>query len=194
MTTRIRLRRMGSNKRPFYRVVVADQRSPRDGRFIEIIGRYHPLNDPSVIQIDEDRALHWLMVGAQPSNQVRNLMTKVGIWERFVAQRPSAAGSIASKPDRPVRPKLSKKAQAKAAESAEAPEQPVETPTPAPEPGSAAQQQEPEPPTQQEPGGSSPEAEPDGNGTVEPAAASSEPDEAPQTDTAGADVQETPEG
>jgi small subunit ribosomal protein S16 len=194
MTTRIRLRRMGSNKRPFYRVVVADQRSPRDGRFIEIIGRYHPLNDPSVIQIDEDRALHWLMVGAQPSNQVRNLMTKVGIWERFVAQRPSAAGSIASKPDRPVRPKLSKKAQAKAAESAEAPEQPVETPTPAPEPESAAQQQEPEPPTQQEPGGSSPEAEPDGNGTVEPAAASSEPDAAPQTDTAGADVQETPEG
>src|SRR6476620_4730064 len=152
MATRIRLRRMGSNKRPFYRVVVADQRSPRDGRFIEIIGRYHPLNDPSVIQIDEDRALHWLMVGAQPSNQVRNLMTKVGIWERFVAQRPSAAGSIASKPDRPVRPKLSKKAQAKAAESAEAPEQPVETPTPAPEPESAAQRQEPEPSTQQEPG------------------------------------------
>jgi len=194
MTTRIRLRRMGSNKRPFYRVVVADQRSPRDGRFIEIIGRYHPLNDPSVIQIDEDRALHWLMVGAQPSNQVRNLMTKVGIWERFVAQRPSAAGSIASKPDRPVRPKLSKKAQAKAAESAEAPEQPVETPAPAPEPGSVAQQQEPEPSTQQEPEGSSPRAEPDGTGTVEPAAASSEPDEAPQTDTAGADVQETPEG
>src|SRR3712207_7690785 len=72
MSTRIRLRRMGSNKRPFYRVVVADQRAPRDGRFIEAIGKYHPLNDPSLIEIDEDRALHWLRVGAQPSNQVRN--------------------------------------------------------------------------------------------------------------------------
>ena len=66
MSTRIRLRRMGSKGRPFYRVVVADQRSPRDGRFIENIGRYHPLNDPSVIEIDQDRALHWLRVGAQP--------------------------------------------------------------------------------------------------------------------------------
>ena len=99
MATRIRLRRMGSNKRPFYRVVVADQRSPRDGRFIEIIGKYHPLNDPSVIEIDEDRALHWLMVGAQPSNQVRNLMTKVGIWDRFVAERPNAAVVVSTTSD-----------------------------------------------------------------------------------------------
>jgi small subunit ribosomal protein S16 len=192
MTTRIRLRRMGSNKRPFYRVVVADQRSPRDGRFIEIIGRYHPLNDPSVIEIDQDRALHWLMVGAQPSNQVRNLMTKVGIWERFVAQRPSAAAAIASKPDRPVRTKLSKKAQAKAAESAEASGHPAEAPAPAEVP---APSQEPEPSTkQQEPEGSSPDAEPDRTDTEAPAPeASSEPDEVPQTDTAG-DVQETPEG
>jgi small subunit ribosomal protein S16 len=183
---------MGSNKRPFYRVVVADQRSPRDGRFIEIIGRYHPLNDPSVIEIDEDRALHWLMVGAQPSNQVRNLMTKVGIWERFVARRPSAA-AIASKPDRPVRTKLSKKAQAKAAESAEASEHPAEAPAPA---EALAPEPEPEPSTQQhEPEGSSPDAEPDRTDTEAPApAASSEPDEVPQTDTAGADVQETPEG
>ena len=91
MTTRIRLRRMGSNKRPFFRVVVADQRSPRDGRFIENIGKYHPLDDPSVIEIDQDRALHWLRVGAQPSNQVRNLMNKIGIWDEFVKERPSAA-------------------------------------------------------------------------------------------------------
>src|SRR6266566_4067331 len=181
MTTRIRLRRMGSNKRPFYRVVVADQRSPRDGRFIEIIGRYHPLNDPSVIEIDEDRALHWLMVGAQPSNQVRNLMTKVGIWERFVAQRPSAAATIASKPDRLVRTKLSKKAQAKAAESAEASEHPAEAPAPAEVPAPA---QEPAPSTQQqEPESSSPDAEPDRTDTEAPApAASSEPDEVSQTD------------
>src|SRR5947208_10120172 len=197
MTTRIRLRRMGSNKRPFYRVVVADQRSPRDGRFIEIIGRYHPLNDPSVIEIDEDRALHWLMVGAQPSNQVRNLMSKVGIWERFVAQRPTAAPPIASKPDRPVRTKLSKKAQAKAAELAEVSEQPVEAPASAPEPEPSTQQEEaePEPSTQQEPEGSSPEAEPDRTDPDAPSpAASGEPDEVPQTDASGADVQETPEG
>ena len=90
MATRIRLRRMGAKKRPYYRVVVADQRSPRDGRFIENIGKYHPLEDPSLIEIDEERALHWLRVGAQPSETVRTLMSKVGIWDRFVAERPSA--------------------------------------------------------------------------------------------------------
>ena len=122
MATRIRLRRMGSKGRPFYRVVVADQRSPRDGRFIENIGKYHPLEDPSLIEIDAERALYWLRVGAQPSNQVRNLMTKVGIWETFLAERPSAAkGLKAPKTDRPVKEKLSKKAQAKAAEAAAAP-------------------------------------------------------------------------
>jgi small subunit ribosomal protein S16 len=135
MSTRIRLRRMGSNKRPFYRVVVADQRSPRNGRFIEIIGKYHPLNDPSVIEIDEARALHWLMVGAQPSNQVRNLMSKVGIWDKFVAERPGAAIAPTPKDDRPARAKISKKAQAKAAEAAKAADEPVaERPEPQPEP------------------------------------------------------------
>jgi small subunit ribosomal protein S16 len=176
MATRIRLRRMGSNKRPFYRVVVADQRSPRDGRFIEIIGRYHPLNDPSVIEIDAERALHWLMVGAQPSNQVRNLMSKVGIWDRFVAERPNAAASSASKQERPVRTKLSKKAQAKAAEAAE---QGSEAPTPAAE---SAPPPEPEPSdTDTEPG-------------APVASTASEPDETPPSDIAPADVQETPEG
>lgn len=88
MAVRIRLKRLGAKKRPFYRVVVADQRSPRDGRFIENIGRYQPMDDPSLIEIDEERALHWLRVGAQPSNTVRVLMTKVGIWDRFTAERP----------------------------------------------------------------------------------------------------------
>jgi small subunit ribosomal protein S16 len=143
MSTRIRLRRMGANKRPFYRVVVADQRSPRDGRFIEIIGKYHPLEDPSLIEIDEERALHWLRVGAQPSNQVRNLMNKIGIWDRFVAERPAAA--IPPKPgqaERPTRSKVSKKAAAKAADAAKTaaspPPQPVAaaeaTPAAVPEP------------------------------------------------------------
>ena len=125
MTTRIRLRRMGSNKRPFFRVVVADQRSPRDGRFIENIGKYHPLEDPSVIEIDQDRALHWLRVGAQPSNQVRNLMQKIGIWEEFVKERPSAAPPPSK--ERPDKPKVSKKAKAKAEAAAAEPEAPPAT-------------------------------------------------------------------
>jgi small subunit ribosomal protein S16 len=118
---------MGANKRPFYRVVVADQRSPRDGRFIENIGKYHPLEDPSLIEIDEERALHWLRVGAQPSAQVRNLMSKIGIWDTFVAERPSAAGQVRVREDRSDEQKLSKKAAAKAATAAE------EARTPAPE-------------------------------------------------------------
>src|SRR4051812_43008618 len=79
---------MGAKKRPFYRVVVADQRSPRDGRFIEAIGKYHPLEDPSLIEIDEERALEWLKKGAQPSEAVQNLMTKLGIWRKCEAERP----------------------------------------------------------------------------------------------------------
>lgn len=130
MATRIRLRRMGSKGRPFYRVVVADQRSPRDGRFIENIGKYHPLSDPSLIEIDEERALHWLRVGAQPSDQVRNLMTKVGIWETFLKERPTAAASVKAPKERPAKEKLSKKAQAKAAEAATAPAAPAAEPEP----------------------------------------------------------------
>jgi small subunit ribosomal protein S16 len=134
MATRIRLRRMGAKKRPFYRVVVADQRAPRDGRFIENIGKYHPLEDPSLIEIDEERALHWLRVGAQPSNQVRNLMVKIGIWDRFVEERPSAADLVRKRTEKPVGGKLSKKAAAKVAAEAEAPPPVEETPAPVEEP------------------------------------------------------------
>jgi small subunit ribosomal protein S16 len=130
MTTRIRLRRMGSNKRPFFRVVVADQRSPRDGRFIENIGKYHPLDDPSVIEIDQGRALHWLRVGAQPSDQVRTLMQKIGIWDEFVRERPSAAPAPAK--ERVAKPKVSKKAKQKAEAAAAQPE-PPEPEAPEPE-------------------------------------------------------------
>ena len=87
---KIRLMRMGAKKRPFYRVVVADSRSPRDGRFIENIGKYHPLSHPSVIEIDEGRALHWLRTGAQPSDPVRVLLEKTGIWARYTGQAPPA--------------------------------------------------------------------------------------------------------
>jgi small subunit ribosomal protein S16 len=97
---KIRLMRMGAKKRPFYRVVVADSRSPRDGRFIENIGRYHPLQDPSVIDIDEERALHWLGAGAQPTDPVRNLLQKAGIWEKFSSvpeEKPKAGARTAAK-------------------------------------------------------------------------------------------------
>ena len=145
MSTRIRLRRMGANKRPFYRVVVADQRSPRDGRFIENIGKYHPLEDPSLIEIDQERALHWLRVGAQPSSQVRNLMVKVGIWDAFVAERPSAAKLVPQKGQKPEKPKLSKKATAKAAAATAAPPAPpVEKPVEASAPVVDAAEPEPE--------------------------------------------------
>ena len=143
MTTRIRLRRLGAKGRPFYRVVVADQRAPRDGRFIENIGKYHPLNDPSLIEIDEERALYWLRVGAQPSDQVRNLMTKVGIWETFLKERPKAATGVKAKPERPAKERVSKKAQAKLAEAAGAPEPaakaPAEVAAPADEPAEPAE-------------------------------------------------------
>jgi small subunit ribosomal protein S16 len=78
---------MGAKKRPFYRVVVADQREARDGRFIENIGKYHPLEEPSLIEIDEERAVHWLRTGAQPSAPVANLLRVTGIWERFQAEK-----------------------------------------------------------------------------------------------------------
>jgi small subunit ribosomal protein S16 len=83
MAVKMRLRREGKRKQPFYRVVVADGRSPRDGRFIEDIGYYQPLRDPSEIEIDRDRALYWLGVGVQPSDAVRQLLRVTGIWEEF---------------------------------------------------------------------------------------------------------------
>ena len=76
---KIRLRRMGRRNRPFYRVVVADSRSPRDGKFIDIIGHYDPLTEPATISIDEEKALKWLKDGAQPTDTVRSLLSKLGI-------------------------------------------------------------------------------------------------------------------
>jgi small subunit ribosomal protein S16 len=83
MATRIRLKRMGAHKAPFYRVVVSDSRSPRDGRFIEEIGYYNPLKDPAEVKIDEEKALKWLSNGAQASDTVRSLFKKAGILQKF---------------------------------------------------------------------------------------------------------------
>ncbi len=79
MAVRIRLKRMGAKKRPFYRIVVADSRSPRDGRFIEEIGFYNPTTEPITLKINEEKAQQWLQEGAQPSDTVRVLFNKAGI-------------------------------------------------------------------------------------------------------------------
>jgi small subunit ribosomal protein S16 len=79
MAARIRLARVGSKKNPVYRVVVADSRSPRDGKFIEIIGRYNPQSDPSVIDLDEAKVKDWIAKGAQPSETVRRLLKAKGL-------------------------------------------------------------------------------------------------------------------
>ena len=79
MAVKIRLRRMGSKKAPYYRIVVADSRYPRDGRFIEEIGTYSPLNEPSAVVIDTDKAKQWIANGAQPTDTVRALLKKNGV-------------------------------------------------------------------------------------------------------------------
>jgi small subunit ribosomal protein S16 len=106
MAVKMRLRREGKRKQPFYRVVVADARSPRDGRFIEDIGYYHPLREPSEIVIKRERALYWLGEGVQPSDAVRQLLRVTGIWEEFrpgdvgrqrASQQAAAAAAATSK-------------------------------------------------------------------------------------------------
>lgn len=79
MATKIRLKRMGAKKSPFYRVVVADARFPRDGRFVEEVGYYNPLKDPAEIKINEERVKEWLAQGATPTTTVKNLLKKAGI-------------------------------------------------------------------------------------------------------------------
>lgn len=83
MAVKIRMKRMGSKKNPFYRIVVADSRAPRDGRIIEQIGTYNPVQEPKQLEINEELALKWLGNGAQPSDTVRNLLSSEGIMKKF---------------------------------------------------------------------------------------------------------------
>jgi small subunit ribosomal protein S16 len=93
MPLRIRLMRTGKRKQPAYRVVVADSRSPRDGRFVEEVGVYNPLPNPSEIQIDEEKALGWLAKGAQPSASVVALLRATGVWQKFKQAKGKSAAS-----------------------------------------------------------------------------------------------------
>jgi small subunit ribosomal protein S16 len=83
---KLRLRRMGAKKRPSYRIVAADSRSPRDGAFIESVGFYDPITDPATINVNVDRARHWLSVGAQPTETVRSLLRKAGVYRAQAAE------------------------------------------------------------------------------------------------------------
>lgn len=83
MAVKLRLKRMGSKQAPFYRVVAADSKSPRDGKFIETVGTYNPITNPAEIKINEEVALKWLSTGAQPTETVRNLLKKAGVMEKF---------------------------------------------------------------------------------------------------------------
>ena len=83
MAVKIRLKRLGKIREPYYRVVIADSRTKRDGRAIEEIGKYHPKLEPSLIQIDSERVQYWLSVGAQPTEQVQHLLTITGDWQKF---------------------------------------------------------------------------------------------------------------
>lgn len=87
MATKIRLKRMGAKKSPFYRVVVADSRAPRDGRFIDELGYYDPTKQPEIVKIDAEKALSWLKTGAQPSETVKALLKKAGIMKAFAEQK-----------------------------------------------------------------------------------------------------------
>ncbi|CAN5805490.1 hypothetical protein BH20GEM1_BH20GEM1_07530 [soil metagenome] len=89
MSVRIRLRRMGAKKQPFYRVVVADSRSPRDGRFLDTIGTYNPRTEPAAIEIDREKTMKWLEEGALPTDSARALLSRAGIWQEFKTGAPA---------------------------------------------------------------------------------------------------------
>lgn len=117
MAVKIRLMRVGKKKQPTYRIVVADGRSPRDGRFIEILGQYAPRQEPSVVKLDNERALHWLRNGAQPTETVAKLLHISGVFGEFE----KAAGKPAAAQPKPKAPKPKTVKEAPPAPVAEAP-------------------------------------------------------------------------
>ena len=147
MAVKIKLARFGKIRNPQYRIAVADARNKRDGRAIEVIGRYHPKEDPSIIEIDSERAQYWLGVGAQPTDPVLNLLKITGDWQKFKGL-PGAEGTLRVKEPKPSKLELfnaalaeadgassgeattlkKKKAPAKKAEQAETAEAPLRRP------------------------------------------------------------------
>ncbi|WP_309064435.1 30S ribosomal protein S16 [Microbacterium sp.] len=127
MAVKIRLKRMGKIRAPYYRIVVADSRTKRDGRVIEEIGKYHPTEEPSFIEVDSERAQYWLSVGAQPTEQVTALLKITGDWGKFKGDKdakstlktaePKPAFEIDSAKKSVIKPKAEKKEEAPAAEA-----------------------------------------------------------------------------
>lgn len=163
MAVKLRLRREGTKKKPHYRVVAADARTPRDGRFIEIIGEYHPLREPSGVEIDGERALYWLRNGAQPTAAVEKLLRITGVWHEFrpgdgpppqpVATQPADTQPAAAQPaaDTPPAGRPAPPPPAEAADESAAGE--------APEAEAAASGEAPDAEAAGEPAGEAPEAE-----------------------------------
>jgi small subunit ribosomal protein S16 len=163
VAVKIKLTRLGKIRNPQYRIAVADARTRRDGRSIEVIGRYHPKEEPSLIEIDSERAQYWLSVGAQPTEPVLKLLKITGDWQKFKGL-PGAEGTLKVKPPKPSKlelfnaalaeadgapsgdatPAKKKKAPAKKAEKAEKAEEaaPAAEETAAPEPAAAAAEPE----------------------------------------------------
>ncbi len=155
MAVKLRLKRMGKKKQPTYRIVAADSRSPRDGRFIEVIGTYAPRAEPSLIEVDNARAVEWLAKGAKASEAVRKILEISGAWGEFEAAKPpksarparkkseaarqrlatKAKGATKAKAAKKAGKKVGAKAAARAATAAGAVEEPA---APAEEPGEAA--------------------------------------------------------
>jgi small subunit ribosomal protein S16 len=125
VAVKIRLKRLGKIRAPYYRIVVADSRTKRDGRVIEEIGKYHPTEEPSFIEVDSERAQYWLSVGAQPTEQVAALLKLTGDWGRFKGDKNAVSTVKVKEPKAPfeidpskkvvIKPKAEKKADAPAA-------------------------------------------------------------------------------
>ena len=139
MAVKIRLKRLGKIRAPYYRVVVADSRTKRDGRVIEEIGKYHPTEEPSFIEITSDRAQYWLGVGAQPTEQVLALLKITGDWQKFKGL-PGAEGTLKVKGEK-ADPAAAIEAAAADAEKVKAKAAEKKTGAPAEESGDAADEQ-----------------------------------------------------
>ena len=137
MAVKIRLKRLGKIRAPYYRIVVADSRTKRDGRVIEEIGKYHPTEEPSFIEVDSERAQYWLSVGAQPTEQVAALLKLTGDWGKFKGDANAVSTVQVKEPKAPFvaddkkKPVLRPKSEPKAAEA----------PAPAAEPAAAESDQ-----------------------------------------------------
>ncbi|WP_221584479.1 30S ribosomal protein S16 [Microbacterium sp. G2-8] len=136
MAVKIRLKRMGKIRAPYYRIVVADSRTKRDGRVVEEIGKYHPTEEPSFIEVDSERAQYWLSVGAQPTEQVAAILKITGDWGKFKGDPDAKSTLKVAEEKKPyeansskksvVQPKAEKKAPAESAPAADAPAESAE--------------------------------------------------------------------